>query len=287
MWLHASICCSFMPLPLTDDTQPPPNNKHLSLLFSPHTHTRPCMHRSHVLQHPNGLPERVIISAGRNRQRDHISGLLRDSTLALLTSWGSPLSVTHSSSPADGSPSTSSGSNTVVAAATGSASASAGSGSGNSSKLEAAGTKVAKWLQQERMGRLLAGFARRHGSSLLAGQRSKRGSGSSSGGGTSSRAAAAGAKGGGVAGDLSSEAALEECCQAAFAAAKEFETSHCLSMQAMGSDYTNARSGLVAQLLDAGRQLRLRDDVVHDAVLLMDRAMSASLKVGDVTAVTS
>lgn len=33
-------------------------------------------------------------------------------------------------------------------------------------------------------------------------------------------------------------------------------------------------------LLEAGKQLCIEDDVVHDAVLLMDRAMSASLEVG-------
>jgi hypothetical protein len=33
-------------------------------------------------------------------------------------------------------------------------------------------------------------------------------------------------------------------------------------------------------LLEAGKQLCIEDDMVHDAVLLMDRAMSASLEVG-------
>lgn len=197
-----------------------------------------------------GLPERVMISAGRSRQRDHISGLLRDSTLALLTSWSSPFAFVASSdnSPqANGNGGSSSNSSTAAAAS-------------SNSKLEAAGTRVTEWLLQDNMQRVLAGFMRQPG----------RKSASSSN--TSITNA--------IAADLAAEAKLDKRCQEAFAAVKEFENNHCLSVQSMGSAYTTARSELVTLLLGLQGKLGLRDDLVHDAVLLMDRAMSASVKVG-------
>jgi hypothetical protein len=79
--------------------------------------------------------------------------------------------------------------------------------------------------------------------------------------------------------DLVMEGKLDKSCQDAFAAVKEFENSRCLSVQSMGAAYTAARPGLVMALLGLQSKLGLRDDVVHDAVLLMDRAVSASCKV--------
>jgi hypothetical protein len=186
-----------------------------------------------------GLPERVMISAGRSRQRDHISGLLRDSTQALLTSWTSPFAfvTTAVNSPSAGS--VSNGSNN-------------GNGNGsNNSKLEAAGTKVTDWLLSEGMQKVLSGFMRPAPGSI-----------------TSS-----------IAADLVTEGKLDKRCQDAFAAVKEFENNHCLSVQSMGAAYTAARPGLVTALLGLQSKLGLRDDVVRDAVLLLDRAMSASFKV--------
>lgn len=79
--------------------------------------------------------------------------------------------------------------------------------------------------------------------------------------------------------ELAAELVLEKRCQDAFAAVKSFENTHNLSVQSMGSAYTAARPGLVSLLLVAGERLSVRDDVAHDSVLLMDRVMSASLKV--------
>jgi hypothetical protein len=208
-----------------------------------------------------GLPERVIISAGRSRQRDHISGLLRDSSLALLTSWSSPFSFVAST---DAAASLAAGGNTGSSGNNGSASSSNGNngnGNGNNSKLEAPGSKVAGWLLQKPMQDILAGFMRQPG-------RSSGKAGSSSSSSSSS-----------ITADLATEAKLDSRCQEAFAAVKEFESNHCLSVQSMGVTYTAARPDLVKALLGLQGKLGLRDDLVHDAVLLMDRAMSASFKV--------
>jgi hypothetical protein len=67
----------------------------------------------------------LVLSAGRSRQRDHTSGILRDSILALLASWGSPF---------------------VPAGTEGSSGASGSSSS--SSKLEASGQQMEDWLLQ-------------------------------------------------------------------------------------------------------------------------------------------
>jgi hypothetical protein len=80
--------------------------------------------------------------------------------------------------------------------------------------------------------------------------------------------------------ELVVENALDKRCRDSYAAFKQFENTHNLSVQSMGVGYTAARSGLVSVLLEAGAKLKIRNDVAHDAVLLMDRAMSASMKVG-------
>lgn len=166
------------------------------------------------------LPDRVLVSTGRGRQRDHISGVLRDGTLALLTSWQSPFTLSNTDS-------------------------------NSSSKLEASGRSVAEWIMQDKVQQLLSRFAKQPYSSSR----------------------------GDFAAELAAEAALEKRCREAYSAVKAFEDTHNLSVQNMGYSFTAARAGLVAALLDAGASLGIKDDVVHDAVLLMDRGMSASLKV--------
>lgn len=56
----------------------------------------------------------------------------------------------------------------------------------------------------------------------------------------------------------------------------QFESTHCLSLQNMGVEYIQQRSALVSQLLDFSSRLGLRDEVVHDAVLLMDRTVGSA-----------
>jgi hypothetical protein len=203
-----------------------------------------------------GLPERVIISAGRSRQRDHISGLLRDSTLALLTSWSSPFAFVTSTDAAASPAAGGNGNNGSSNSSNGNGN---GNGNGNNSKLEAPGAKVAEWLLQDPMQQILSGFMRQQVRSGKAGSSSSSSS---------------------ITADLATEAKLDSRCQDAFAAVKEFESNHCLSVQSMGAAYTAARPDLAKALLGLQGRLGLRDDLVHDAVLLMDRAMSASFKVG-------
>lgn len=215
-------------------------------------------------QQAAGLPERVIISAGRSRQRDHISGLLRDSTLALLTSWGSPFAFVTSSDNSPSAGNNNGNSNNISSAASTASSGNNGgsNGNGSNSKLEAAGTTVTEWLLGEGMQAVLGGFMRQPGSDRKGTGRNANASITSS-----------------ITADLETEGKLDKRCQGAFAAVKEFEDNHCLSVQAMGAAYTAARPGLAAALLGLQSKLGVRDDVVHDAVLLMDRAMSASFKV--------
>lgn len=182
----------------------------------------------------NNLPDKVFVSTGRSRQRDHISVVLRDGTLALLASWQSPfvISSTECSSSSNGS-----------------------SGNSCNSRLEASGSAVADWLSQDMVHHLLAPFAMQ-----------PRGNGSHRN----------------LAGGLAAEAALEKRCKDAYSAVKAFEDTHNLSVQNMGSSFIAARAGLVEAMLEAGAKLASRNDVVHDAVLLLDRAMSASLKVSPI-----
>lgn len=74
---------------------------------------------------------------------------------------------------------------------------------------------------------------------------------------------------------------IRESCVEAFAAVKHFEDTHCLALQNMGLNYLQQRSALVHQLLNYGSKLNLKDEVVHDAVLLLDRTVSAANTVND------
>jgi hypothetical protein len=79
--------------------------------------------------------------------------------------------------------------------------------------------------------------------------------------------------------DFSKEAAVERRCSDAFAAVQHFEKTHCLALQHMALPYLQRRPQLVATCLTQAAQLGLKDEVSHDAVLLMDRTMSTGLEV--------
>lgn len=79
--------------------------------------------------------------------------------------------------------------------------------------------------------------------------------------------------------ELAMETALDKRCRDGFAAVKRFENTHSLSVQSMAVAYTAARARLVVGLLEAATHLNIPNDAAHDAVLLMDRGMSASLEV--------
>ena len=52
-----------------------------------------------------------------------------------------------------------------------------------------------------------------------------------------------------------------------------------LGSQVMGQGYLQQRGELVDMALGLGRRLQLKDETIHDAVLLMDRVMSTGVRV--------
>lgn len=71
---------------------------------------------------------------------------------------------------------------------------------------------------------------------------------------------------------------LQEC-NAAFAAVQMFEQTHGLILDNMCPKYVQERASLVSHILDVSNKLGLRDEIVHDAVLLMDRTASEAQQV--------
>ena len=55
----------------------------------------------------------------------------------------------------------------------------------------------------------------------------------------------------------------------------------CVVLQVMGQGYLQQRRELVEMALGLGRRLQLKDETIHDAVLLMDRVMSTGVRVRD------
>lgn len=68
---------------------------------------------------------------------------------------------------------------------------------------------------------------------------------------------------------------LEECGEA-FTAVQHFEGTHGLVLQNMGAAYVQQRPALISRMLDFSSRLGLKDEVVHDAVLLLDRTASTA-----------
>lgn len=81
--------------------------------------------------------------------------------------------------------------------------------------------------------------------------------------------------------DFSKEVSIENRCTEAFSAVRSFESSHSLTLQAMGISYLRQRKQLVANLISFGKQLGLKEEIAHDAVLLMDRTMSTAIEIKD------
>mmetsp|Transcript_3237 Transcript_3237/g.8115 ORF Transcript_3237/g.8115 Transcript_3237/m.8115 type:complete len:1105 (+) Transcript_3237:237-3551(+) len=68
--------------------------------------------------------------------------------------------------------------------------------------------------------------------------------------------------------------ATEARCSEAFSAIKRFEQTHALSLQSMSLSYLEARPELVSFALSLRGPLEVGPEVLHDAVLLMDRLAS-------------
>jgi pentatricopeptide repeat domain-containing protein 1 len=76
------------------------------------------------------------------------------------------------------------------------------------------------------------------------------------------------------------EALTQQQCSEAFGAVQRFESSHNLVLQNMSLSYLQQRASLVSSLLEKGTALGLKDEVVHDGVLLLDRTASTAAQVG-------
>jgi hypothetical protein len=75
------------------------------------------------------------------------------------------------------------------------------------------------------------------------------------------------------------ELGTQKDCQLAFEAVRRFEASHNLALQNMGMSFLQQRGAIVGSILQKGGELCLPDEVVHDAVLLLDRAGSTGVQV--------
>lgn len=75
------------------------------------------------------------------------------------------------------------------------------------------------------------------------------------------------------------ELGAQQDCQSAFEAVRRFEASHNLVLQNMGMSFLQQRGAMVGSILQKGGELQLPDEVVHDAVLLLDRAGSTGVQV--------
>lgn len=77
----------------------------------------------------------------------------------------------------------------------------------------------------------------------------------------------------------SCEQATQQQCSEAFSAVQMWESSHNLVLQNMPLQYLQQRTTLVSSLLEKGTTLGLKDEVVHDGVLLLDRTASTGTQV--------
>jgi pentatricopeptide repeat domain-containing protein 1 len=77
----------------------------------------------------------------------------------------------------------------------------------------------------------------------------------------------------------SCESLTQQQCSEAFGAVQRFEASHNLVLQNMSLGYLQQRTALVSGLLEKGTALGLKDEVVHDGVLLLDRTASTAAQV--------
>lgn len=74
--------------------------------------------------------------------------------------------------------------------------------------------------------------------------------------------------------DLSDDRRLQDSCQRAYNTVLEFELAQMVQPQSMVDEYVAERKGLIHTAFQLASQLDLAEEVVFDAVLLMDRVMS-------------
>ncbi|GMH32210.1 hypothetical protein BSKO_00044 [Bryopsis sp. KO-2023] len=71
---------------------------------------------------------------------------------------------------------------------------------------------------------------------------------------------------------------VDEKFREAYGVIVKFEETHRLNYEAMGEEYVQVRSQLVAVAGGLGHRLGLKEETIHDAVLLMDRVMSTGAR---------
>ncbi|KAL3162889.1 hypothetical protein ABBQ32_009337 [Trebouxia sp. C0010 RCD-2024] len=74
---------------------------------------------------------------------------------------------------------------------------------------------------------------------------------------------------------LKEDASVEGRCSEAFAAVKRFEESHKVAAQSMCAEYVAGRKECVRLAMSHAAAFGFKDEVLHDAVLLVDRTMSS------------
>jgi len=80
---------------------------------------------------------------------------------------------------------------------------------------------------------------------------------------------------------LAEDLETEARCREAFMAVRQFEDTHSLRYDLMGQGYLEQRRELVYMAYGIGNQYDLKEETVHDAILIMDRIMSTGVKIQD------
>ncbi|BDA45635.1 probable pentatricopeptide repeat-containing protein At2g31400, chloplastic at N-terminal half [Coccomyxa sp. Obi] len=184
------------------------------------------------------LPARIAIVTGKGRGKDDDgASAAREAVAAILTASSSPFQARTHSQRLDSKWSLASHFSSASPAGSGEA----------TGRLEATGKEVADWLA--------AGC-----------------------GGLDPSRWAAGAAAEGGPEEAAAEAAADEATAArvasAYSSVADFEATHHLNLQAMGSGYLQERPEIVSNLLSMAQALNFSEEAAHDAVLLLDRAMS-------------
>ena len=78
---------------------------------------------------------------------------------------------------------------------------------------------------------------------------------------------------------LAEDLETEARCREAFMTVRQFEETHTLNYELMGHDYLEQRHDLVRMAFSIGNHYDLKEETVHDAVLIMDRIMSTGVKI--------
>lgn len=74
--------------------------------------------------------------------------------------------------------------------------------------------------------------------------------------------------------DLAEDSKLDDSCQRAYDTVVDFELAQVLQPSSMSCEYLADRSSCIEAAFKLAEQLELAEEVVFDAVLLMDRVMS-------------